>query len=500
MNNRVSRRLAWVAVVSFLSGGMALTALSFHFYNNSSLFFYFIFWSYFLHGITFSLIMLTLSYFGLRRNSEVKKLPALKKEALEISIAIPVYNEAQVILSCIASLLKQSIVPAEIIVINDGSSDETLALLKQTYQLRPIAYNNQTNIKTNAIIAVYESPRLPQLRVIDKERGGKADALNAALNLAKGKIFITVDADSFLLTNAIENLATAIIRDEKVVAAGGMVKAVNGVDLHTLNTEHGQLPQGWLPKLQWIEYATGFIWRFGWGVINNLLLLSGSFSGFRAALLKECGGFDPKSITEDYEITYRIHAHQRAHQRPYRIITVATALAYTLVPETVHSLLQQRIRWFQGFLQTLFGYRRLVFDQGYGWLGIFTLPIKCIDAITPIWGIAAYLILFYNLTHRQFPVPYSVLLALVAFQWIVDILMAWLLLTIDRRFIKPRLSLLQTAYLWSLVPVYLLVNRLMWYIYSFGAYYRLLQKIQRWDKVTHQGFVKVYSVEDKSLS
>src|SRR5206468_8695634 len=141
-------------------------------------------------------------------------------------------------------------------VINDGSTDDTLAVLKRAFQLFPVGYAPASSLPCGAIRDVYHCPWLDNFAVIDKARGGKADGLNAALNLAKGSIFLTVDADSFLHPRAIEKLVAAICQDEAIVAAGGTVKAGNGAPAAILASNQGCLPQGLLPKLQWIEYAT----------------------------------------------------------------------------------------------------------------------------------------------------------------------------------------------------------------------------------------------------
>lgn len=484
MQQKFSNRTAWLMIMLFLGSGAVLTSLSFYYYQASIAVFLSLFLGYLFHGLTFSLLMLVLSYWGLK----AYKAQTLPVKPPSVTVAVPVFNEGEVIVLCIESLLKQSLKPSEIIVTNDGSTDNLLKILKQTYQLYPITNNKSGKIKTKGIINIYHSNLVPTLKVIDKERGGKADGLNAALNLASGEVFISVDADSFLHVTAIERLISGLCQDKDIIAAGGTVKAANGIPPELLVTADGRLPQGLLPKIQWLEYATGFVWRFGWTFMNTLLLLSGSFSAFRTAKIRECQGFDTQSLTEDYEMAYRLHAYHRSHKIPYRMITVPDALAYTLVPNTVNGLLRQRIRWFQGFIQTLFSYRSLIFQQTYGILGIFMLPIKCIDAISPIWSIFSYLMLIYYLVYRPLPLSIALLLGIAATRWIIDLIMAWVLLALHQRHILPRISRRELAYLYLITPIYILSSQWLWYAYSLGAYYRALIGIRRWDKSERQGF------------
>lgn len=496
MQKQVSNRLAWLLISIFLGGGALLITLSLYFYRSSIIVFLSLFLGYLFHGLTFSVLMLVLSYLGLKQKS---KAHFLKENPLNVTVAIPVFNEVKVIVACIDSILKQTLKAYEIIVVNDQSTDKTLEKLISTYQLKPISPTFTAKIETTKIINVYESLLIPNLKVIDKVHRGKADALNAALNISRGDIFLTIDADSFLHHNAIERLVSAISRDNLVVGAGGTVKAGNGVSDDILASDKGHLPKGFLPTIQWIEYATGFVWRFGWGFINTLLLISGSFAAFRTDVLRKCQGFDPDSITEDYEMVYRIHQYHLSNNLSYKLVTVPDALVYTLVPTTTLGLIKQRIRWFQGFLQTLFRYRSLVFSPSYGVLGIFALPIKCIDALSPLWSILTYIILAHQLIYQTLPISFKLLIGVISFRWIIDILMVWILLTLHNKFMIAPLPLKQRIYLCLISPAYLIANQLLWYIYAIAAYYRSIKGVKRWDKLERRGFQQLQQAEDLSL-
>lgn len=497
MQKQVSNRLAWLLISIFLGTGTLLLTLSLYFYSSSIVIFLSLFFGYLFHGLTFSILMLILSYLGLKQINSNNKLN--QNADKKITVAVPVFNEAEVVISCIDSILKQTLKPYEIIVINDESTDSTLEKLIVTYHLEVIKPTFLSKIDTSSLLNIYESTSLPNLRVIDKKHKGKADALNAALNISRGEIFVTIDADSFLHKNAIERLVTAISSNDLIIGAGGTVKAGNGLLAETLASNKGHLPKGFLPKIQWIEYATGFVWRFGWGFINTLLLISGSFAAFRTEVLRKCHGFDPDSITEDYEMVYRIHQYHLSNKIDYKLVTVPDALVYTLVPTTVLELIKQRIRWFQGFLQTLFRYRSLVFRPSYGVLGIFMLPIKCIDALSPLWSIVTYFILAHQLIYRAFPISLKLLVGVVLLRWTIDILMTWILLAMHHKFMIAPLPLRQRVYLCFISPAYLITNQLIWYIYGLAAYYRSIKGVKRWDKLERRGFQQLQQSEDMSL-
>lgn len=500
MNSGISNRFSWLLTGIFLGGSALITGISFYLYNGSAVLFLSLFACYFLHGLLFSLLMMFFSYRGLK--SYFRSVAAPEQPLPTVAVAIPIFNEEQVVVECIHSILKQTLKPAEIILINDGSTDDTLKVLKRAFQLEAQPINVVGEVACAQTLGFYRSKNQPNIYVIDKQRGGKADALNAALKMAQSSIFITVDADSFLHPHAMENLTRAMARDEQIVAAGGTVKAGNGINNELLVSDVGQLPQGVLPIVQWIEYATGFVWRFGWSFINTLLLLSGSFSAFRSEILRACGGFDKDSITEDYEMAYRLHAYHLSRGLAYKMVTVPDALVYTLVPETFSSLIKQRIRWFQGFIETLFRYRSLILNSRYRTLGIFMLPIKAVDALAPLWSLLVYFFLLIHLLYRPFPIPLSLFFGLIVLRWVFDIVISCVLLTLHYRFIAPRLSIKKLLGLYSFAPFYLILNQALWLLYSLTAYYRALTRVKRWDKVVHRGFRVLYpaQTEEESMS
>ncbi len=289
-------RIARLALAILFGGGLSITAASFFYYNDSPAFFLGLFAAYFAYGVASSVFMYVLARRGLEDAHAAQTKPARRRST--VTIAMPAFNERSHLPVSIDSLLAQDESVERIVVVNDGSEDGTLAMLTARYDLKPVG------ILTRPAVRVYRSRHHPALWVLDQAKAGKAAALNRALEHCDTDLLITADADTVFMPDAVATMRRHFDGDPHLKAAGGMVLACNGRPTEALLAGPASSPSGLLPRLQWIEYATNFVWRFAWARINGLMLMSGSFSGFDAALLRECGGFDERCITEDYEIAY----------------------------------------------------------------------------------------------------------------------------------------------------------------------------------------------------
>ena len=283
--------------------------------------------------------------------------PGAPPSALPLSVLIAAHNERACIGATLESVFAQTGANlAEVIVASDGSTDGMVAMLAEGYG----------------------PGREPRLRVLDLPKAGKGAALNAGLATARGEIVVTLDADTRLAPGALAALAGAFAADERIVSAGGFVYVRNA------RPETGGT---WITRYQFWEYVKNFLWRIGLAHLGVCLQVSGAFGAFRTRVLREeLGGFDARSLVEDYEVIYRLHERFRRAGRAYRVAVVPGAAAFTEGPETVAAFVGQRTRWFAGFLQTLWDHRRLVGDGRMGALGWFMLPVKCVDAGLPLGG------------------------------------------------------------------------------------------------------------------
>lgn len=294
----------------------------------------------------------------------------------QISVLVPAYNESATIADSIRSLLQLSYTNYEIIVINDGSSDSTLEVLKRDFALRPFPEVYQTSLATAPIRSIYVSQGHAKLRVIDKENGGKADALNAGINLSRNPLFCTLDSDSILQRDSLQRLAQPFLDDPSTVATGGTVRIANGCVVKEGFLAAIGLPTNWLALFQVLEYYRAFwIGRAGLAPMNALLIISGAFGLFRKTTVVEAGGYGRHLLGEDMELVVRLHRHLRLLGQAYRISFVPHAFCWTEAPENLRSLRNQRIRWQRGLAESLVLNRSLLFHPKGGSAGWLAFPI-----------------------------------------------------------------------------------------------------------------------------
>jgi cellulose synthase/poly-beta-1,6-N-acetylglucosamine synthase-like glycosyltransferase len=408
--------------------------------------------------------------------------PARHSELPGITVAVPAYNERHTIVACLQSLLGQTVPIDDIIVVDDGSDDGSFDMLRLWLRLEPTL----PAAALDGSVEIHASARHSNIRLLRQPRGGKARALNRALAQATGSVFVTVDADCTVNSEAVARLVAPLSADPQVLAAGGIVKPGNGVAREDETARDPDPPTALLPRLQWVEYATGFVWRFGWAHIESQLLLSGSFCCLRTKALRACGGFAEDSLTEDYEISYRLHRDALSRNLPYRMITVPDALALTLVPETVGSFLQQRTRWFQGFLETLWAYRGCILRARYGWFGIFALSAKVIDAVSPLLAAIAIVSVASALISGGAPwlVP---VLALLGARWVLEFAISLCLLWLHHRYVQTGLGAGSKRTLYWLGPVNFAFQALAWYVYGVRAFANIFMGRSSWLKAVHSG-------------
>jgi cellulose synthase/poly-beta-1,6-N-acetylglucosamine synthase-like glycosyltransferase len=293
-----------------------------------------------------------------------------------ISVLVPAYNEEAGIVSSVRSLLDLRYPRHEVIVVNDGSTDGMLERLRAAFDLVPVRQAVRTQLETKTVKAAYVSRHHQNLCVLDKENGGKSDALNAGVNAARYRYVCAIDADAVLEEDALLRVVRPVVDDpERIVAAGGIVRIANGCRI-----EHGRvvdiaLPRPLLAAIQVLEYFRAFlIGRIGWSAANALLIVSGAFGLFDRALVEEVGGYSRDTVGEDFELVVRLHEHLRARGRAYAIAFVPDPVCWTEVPESRRVLSRQRRRWHRGLGETLWRHRRLIGNPRYGVLGVGALP------------------------------------------------------------------------------------------------------------------------------
>ena len=343
-------------------------------------------WTFLGYFIGLNLVYIILNMVALRvigRDSAEQMLAALPDygAGLEpgISLLVPAYNEEATIAASVRSMLQLDYPEYEIIVINDGSRDATLAVLQREFDLHPFPEAYRIAVPVQPVRAVYRSPLHPRLRVIDKANGGKADALNAGINAARHALFCGVDADSLLQRDSLRRIVRPFMADRRVIAAGGTIRVVNGCQVEQGFLRAVGMPRSWLARVQIVEYLRAFLFgRLGWSPMNALLIISGAFGLFRRSAVIEAGGYRHSTIGEDMELVVRLHRLFRASGVDYRIVYVPDPICWTEAPESLEVLRAQRVRWQRGLLESLWANRGLMFARRGGKVGWIAFPVMAL--------------------------------------------------------------------------------------------------------------------------
>jgi len=305
-----------------------------------------------------------------------------------VSIIAPAHNEGQSIAQSVRSFLTLDYPAIEVIVVNDGSVDDTLDVLTREFQLLRTDLAYVQEVSCRPVRGVYMSQTEPRLLVVDKEAGGsKADATNAGLNVASSPYVCVLDADSLLEKDALLRVMVPVLADpEHVIAAGGIVRAVNGSVVEQGQLRKVRLPHRFVEVVQVVEYLRAFlVGREGWSYFNMLMIISGAFGVFRRDLVRAVGGYRPAAIGEDFDLMVRMHRRLREQNVDYRACFVPDPVCWTEVPPDWKSVGRQRSRWQKGMIDTLWPNRDMLFRPRYGRIGFIALPNLWIyEALAPV--------------------------------------------------------------------------------------------------------------------
>lgn len=409
-----------------------------------------------------------------------------------VSVLVPAYNEAPTIVESVHSLLALRYPQHEVLVVNDGSTDETLERLRDAFDLVPVRKALRLLIPTAAIRGVYVSRRHRNLWVVDKENGGKADALNAAVNASRYPYVCAIDADAILEEDSLLRVARPIIDEpEVVVATGGIVRIANGCRIDHGRVLEVRLPHSRLATLQVLEYFRAFlIGRVGWSRMNALLIISGAFGLFRRSLVETIGGYSSDTVGEDIELVVRLHRHLRERDERYRIEFVPDPVCWTEAPETMAQLSRQRRRWQRGLGEALWRHRRLVGNGHYGALGTAAIPyfllFEFLGPVIELLGLPA--ILFWwalGLLSPLFLVGFFVVALLLG------VLLSVAALTLEERSFRRHRDSRDIARLIGYSLAENLGYRQLLAFWRFVAFYDLARRRSDWGEMSRKGFTTI---------
>ena len=313
-----------------------------------------------------------------------------------ISLLVPAFNEAETVIDSVRSLLALHYPAYEVIVVNDGSSDSTMADLKAAFDLVETTNDPLSDMPHTDLKAVYVARHEPKLKVIDKDNGGKADALNAALNHATMPLICTVDADSLLESDSLLRAVQPYIDDpQRTIAVGGTVRIANGCTVNQGRVRDVRTPRNFLALLQTVEYLRAFMMaRLAFGRVGALTIVSGAFGIFRTDLVREVKGYSRETVGEDLELVIKLHRLMRDRGQEYDIAFVPEPVCWTQVPESLGVLARQRIRWQRGAVETLAMHGDMLVKSRYGRVAAIGMgSMLLVDVVGPIVELLGYIIM-----------------------------------------------------------------------------------------------------------
>ena len=299
--------------------------------------------------------------------------------APRVSLIAPAYNEGKTIEENVRSLLSINYNNYDVIVVNDGSKDDSIAVLKKTFDLVEKSIMYEANIPTKQVKAVYTSanPAFSKLVVVDKINGGKADALNTGINISGNPYIVCIDVDCIMDKDVLLKLAKPYLEqsDKKIIATGGVIRIANSCIIKSGKLVKVQAPENLLARVQVIEYLRAFILgRMAWSKLDGLLIISGAFGMFDRKIVINSGGYNTETVGEDMELIVRMRRYMIDRDQPYTVQYIPDPLCWTEAPESYKILGKQRSRWMRGTIETLWIHKKMMLNPKYKTLGLLSYP------------------------------------------------------------------------------------------------------------------------------
>ncbi|WP_137904967.1 sulfatase-like hydrolase/transferase [Chryseobacterium sp. 2VB] len=457
-------------------------------------------WLFLIYGTAVALIYGWIGIYALGAVLRYKKentftdysIIAANPNAPVFSVIAPAYNEGMTIVENVRSLLSLYYHNLEIIIVNDGSKDDSMQKLIEAYELESVAYFIQGKIETNAVRGVYKSknPAFKKLIVVDKENGGKADALNVGVNISSGDYLVCIDVDCILEQDSILKLAKPMLEqtDKKFIACGGVIRLANNCVIENGKVVSVNMPKTLLGRTQALEYIRAFVLgRMAWSRASGLILISGAFGVFDRKIVLACGGYDKNTVGEDMELVVRMRKYMEEKNEPYEVLTIPDPLCWTEVPESKDILRKQRNRWMRGTMETLWKHRKLMFNPKYKKLGMISLPYWFFfEFLGPLIEFSGYIIFIIFLLLGIINWPFFLILfALVISMGFLYSIYAILVDLVSHQVYTKRKDFLRLIFTAFSEPFYFHPIVVKAGVNGFIDYFK---KSHGWGEMTRQGF------------
>ena len=431
----------------------------------------------------------------LRKNSYVDYNSIVASPlAPSLSVIAPAFNESETIIDNIRTLLSLYYNNYEVVIVNDGSKDDSLEKIIAAYELEKVNYYFDYRLPCKRIRGVYKSRNrsFKKLTVIDKANGGKADSLNAGLNVCRNDLVVSIDADSIMEPDALLKLVKPFMeaKEKRVIGVGGVIRIANSCEIADGHIQKVNLPKKFLPRAQVMEYTRAFLMgRMAWSELDGLLLISGALGMFDREIVIKSGGYSTSTVGEDMELVVRIRRYMSEHGLDYDVVYIPDPLCWTEVPSSLKVLARQRSRWTRGTMETLYTHRKLFFNRKYKKLGLLGYPYwLAFEYLAPIIEFLGICWFIFLVITGSLNWPFFLLLLGFVYFFAVS-LSIWSVLFVEITFHKYEkrrdvMRLVAIAFLEPLFyhPMVMLMN-------IKGNIDKLLQR-NKWGKMERKGFGK----------
>ena len=298
-----------------------------------------------------------------------------QKGLVPVTVITPFYNDKDNLLNSVQSALNSNYTNIEIILVNDGSTDDSLSMLKDYFKLYEVPPVIKQTFETAPILARYQSRNYPNVTVLDKEHAGSADAVNAGLNACDTPLYITLDSDTVIEPDSISHAMFAMLSEKHCIAVGGSVYVQNACRIEQGKIIEKRLPYDFVSAHQTSEYLRAFLYgRAGWNKLGGTLCYSGAFTMYETQAVRDAVGYEKDNFSYDVEIIMKLHHYMSKHKFPYKIYYTVNALAWTLVPSTLKRYWIQRNHWQRGMLGSTFKYIGMFFNPTFKSFGFINYP------------------------------------------------------------------------------------------------------------------------------
>jgi poly-beta-1,6-N-acetyl-D-glucosamine synthase len=416
-----------------------------------------------------------------------------------ISVIAPAHNEEITIVDNIRALLSLYYNNFEVIVVNDGSKDNTFKKMVEAYDLEKVNYFFDYRIPCERIKGVYKSKNrsFKKLTVIDKVNGGKADALNAGINISKNQLICSIDVDSIMEPDALLKMVKPFMEetDKPVIATGGVIRIANSCEVEGGQITQIRVPEKFLPRVQVLEYTRAFLMaRMAWGRLNGLLIISGALGMFDKETVIKCGGYSTSTVGEDMELVVRMRRYMIERKLKYDVIFIPDPLVWTEVPSTLKILGRQRNRWTRGTIETLVTHKKMFLNPKYGILGFLSYPFwMFFEWLAPLIEFLGYVYFIFLIIFGQ--PNWSFFYLLLAFVFTFAISMStWAVLFEEMTFhkYKHKSEIFMLILTGILEPFFFHPLIVFWSIRGNIDY---LRGVRSWGKMEREGFKKKKKTE-----